>query len=259
MVIFLYGEDSYRRLQKQKEILEAYHKKYGNLSYDKFDLIEDNDTYRFKEFVTNRSMFDKVKLAVIDNVFKTSDKKIIKVILKESLESKDVLLLINSDKKPAAEFKFLMEDPIQSQEFPLLEGLKLNSFINKESLNRGFKLSTETLNSLKDFFKNDTWGIITELDKIALAKDKEFKNEDYSDRNYFELIGVLRNKKNIPQSLIALEIMLSEHHDDAARIFNSLSYYLRDRESAELFANYDVGVKSGKFDYEEALLDFVIS
>jgi DNA polymerase III delta subunit len=259
MVIFLYGEDSYRRLQKQKEILEAYHKKYGNLSYDKFDLAEDNDTCRLKEFVANRSMFDKVKLAVVDNVFKTSDKKIIKTALKENLENKDVLFLVNSDKKPAAEFKFLMEDPVQSQEFPPLDGVKLNSFINKETLSRGFKLPPETINSLKEFFKNDSWGLVTELDKIALMKDKEFENDSYSDRNYFELIGALRNKRNMPQSLIALEVMLSEHRDDAARIFNSLSYFLRDRESAELFADYDVAIKSGKFDYEEALLDFVIS
>jgi len=258
MVIFLYGEDSYRRLQKQKEILEVYHKKYGNLSYDKFDLIEDNDTNKLKEFVSNRSMFDKVKLAVADNIFKTSDKKVVKTILKENLGNKDVLFLVNSEKKPAAEFKFLIEDPVQSQEFSLLEGVKLNSFINKESLNRGFKLSPEMVGLLKEFFKNDSWGIITELDKIALMKDKKFENDNYSDRNYFELIGALRNKRNMPQGLIALEVMLSEHHDDAARIFNSLSYFLRDRESAELFADYDVAVKSGKFDYEEALLDFVV-
>ncbi len=258
MVIFLYGEDSYRRLQKQKEIFEAYHKKYGNLSYDKFDLIEDNDTNKLKEFVSNRSMFDKVKLAVVDNVFKTSDKKVVKTMLKENLENKDVLFLVNGDKKPAAEFRFLTENPVQSQEFSLLEGVKLNSFINKESLSRGFKLSPETTSSLREFFKNDSWGLITELDKIALMKNKNFDNDSYSDRNYFELIGALKNKRNMSQSLIALEVMLSERHDDAARIFNSLSYFLRDRESTELFADYDVSVKSGRFDYEEALLDFVI-
>ena len=38
-----------------------------------------------------------------------------------------------------------------------------------------------------------------------------------------------------------------------------LAYRLRSQKEADILADYDVAVKSGKLEYEEVLLDFVLA
>ena len=68
MIITLYGPDSYRRLKKLNEILDAYRDKYTGLSHERFDLLADGALDRFKNFASTRSMFDPVRLAILERI-----------------------------------------------------------------------------------------------------------------------------------------------------------------------------------------------
>jgi len=58
MIIYLYGSDSYRRLEKLKEIISEYKKKHSGLTIDRFYLDEsDNEWLRFKDFAGTQSLF----------------------------------------------------------------------------------------------------------------------------------------------------------------------------------------------------------
>ncbi len=131
MIIFLYGEDSYRKLKKQLEIETAYEIKKGNLSKEHFDLSDPNEAGRLRSFLVNRSMFEDMKLAVINNLYEAEGNKDIREYIKNEVDGKESVLLITADKKPPVKFKFLAEAPVQAQEFAALSDTQLNSFINK--------------------------------------------------------------------------------------------------------------------------------
>lgn len=257
MIIFLYGEDSYRRLKKQLEIENVYEVKYGNLSKERFDLSDPNEAGRLRNFLVNRSMFEDMKFAVLDNLFEAEDEKNLKEYIKNELDSKESALLITADKKPPVKFKFLTEKPVQAQAFAALSDIQLNNFIIKEAERLGLKLSSETVKAIKDLFAGDTWGIITELEKLSLSSNRDIQKKRSDD--YFSLVSSLKGYGDFKRKLSALEIILSDRRDDPARVFNSLSYRLSNKKEAEIFADYDVAVKSGKLDYEEILLDFILS
>ncbi len=257
MIIFLYGPDSYRRLQKQLEIERVYRNKRGNMNEEHFDLSGEGELDKFKNFIVNRSMFGGVRMAVLENIYEVTDDKSFIEILKNEVASKDSAVIANANGEPPSKLKFLLEKPAQSQHFQTLESSKLEFFINKEAQGRGIKLTEAITKSIKSTFGNDTWGIATELDKIALMSNYITRERPKID--YFILMSTLKAAKNIKQGLVALETILSERRDDPARVFNSLSYGLNSKKEAKLFADYDVAVKSGKLDYEEILVDLTLS
>lgn len=257
MIVFLYGSDSYRRLQKQLELERSHREKRGNLSEEHFDLAEKEALSAFKDFIINRSMFDDTKLAILENAYEAVQDKQFREILKNELESEAAVILINAEGKPPAQLKFLLGKPVKSQSFEALSGPALKYFTNKEAASRGLKLSADIIESLQNTFGSDTWGIITELDKMMLMANHYKPRGAKSD--FYPLINILRANSNFRKRLVALEIMLSERRDDPAKIFNVVSYRLSNQKEAATFADYDVSVKSGKLDYEEVLVDLALS
>jgi len=90
MIIFLYGEDTYRMKEKLKEIIERYkkiHKTGLNLKY--FD-----DFANFKDGIRQTSMFKEKKLAIITDVFANSDfREKFYQNKKKFLSSEDIILI----------------------------------------------------------------------------------------------------------------------------------------------------------------------
>ena len=68
MIIFLYGPDDYRRLQKKREILAEFKKKHSDLGVCIFDMTS-GATDDLEEFLRAQSIFENKKLAVIENLF----------------------------------------------------------------------------------------------------------------------------------------------------------------------------------------------
>jgi len=257
MIIFLYGPDSYRRLKKQQEIVNTFKERHGNLQEEHFDLQDDGEFEKLENFIANRSIFGETKLAVINNLLKSPKEKEIINILKKETNNKDLTLLVSSDSAPTTKVKFLLTKPVQTQHFPELDDTKNIFFINKEAEVRGLKLSSDVIKSIKEAFGSDTWSIITELDKMALTSNRTVPARKKND--YYPLINSIKGGRSVAQRIVALEIILSERRDDPARVFNSLSYKINNKKSAKIFADYDVAVKSGKLDYEEVLVDLVLS
>ena len=76
--------------------------------------------------------------------------------------------------------------------------------------------------------------------------------------NIFSTINQMRNSKNIASRLSLLEELLSRS-EDPAMIFNIMAVSpFADKAWKEKIADYDVAVKSGKLEYDEALLDMIL-
>ncbi len=256
MLIFLYGKDSYRRKQKQKEIISIYKRKHPQFDFKRFDLAEDNFE-DLMDFLDQPSLFENFKLALVDNIFKVNSKKLIN-FLKIQLNRKKTTLIISEDSCPEKEFEFLTKSPVISQKFQEMDQHKLVFFIEKEAQKLNLKLKRDVVNFLARYGQNygqdKSWFIVNELKKIKLAKFSQ-PVDLTKILNFFPYLnseGIFKLINNF--NLVNLEKLL--FRTEPAYIFNLLGT----RKKLVLkFAEYDVKIKSGKLDYQTALLDFVLS
>lgn len=266
MIITLYGPDSYRRNKNLRELVSYYKSKYEGLDAMFFDLNENDSWEEVLDFLKQPSMFVSSKLAVIKGVGQIERKPWIDA-LKSYGENKNVFIIVSEEKKPTKKFGFLLKSPAKAQEFEELEGEKLGKFLNKKMKEVGVEFSP----GAKRFFvsylssgKDRSWKLINELTKISLAGFGKVVGEDdlkklIEWRDAEEMFFVTRNilgSRDSGMKLVSLERLISRG-EDSAHVFNLLAYQARG-ESAEKLAGYDVSIKSGGLEYDEALLDFVL-
>ncbi len=256
MLITLYGPDSYRRLSKLKEIVDAYNSKEGNLSRERFDLREKDSLDKLKGFLGSQSIFSPKKLAILDEPFESTHTKELKELLKEQVESSDTTVLINTTKKQSAPFKFLEEKPNKFEEFASLKSTELTKFIKKEAEKAGLSLSTSEISNIATAAGGaDTWRIVTELEQMVLTKRAQTASKGQETQpDYFPSINALKRGRSVGDRLSGLEKLLSARRDDPAKVFNMLAFQLGSAKEAQMYADYDVAIKAGKLEYEEVLL-----
>ncbi len=257
MIVFLYGPDSYYRGLKQKEIIEQYKKKHSDLALQKFDLETKVDWLKFKDFATAQSLFDSLKMAVVSIDFsELEDEKEFRKILQSQLENKSFYLLISTNEnKIKKDFSFLLKKPVISQEFKLLTGVTWKKFIDQELKKKN--IPTSNIQHLISIIEEgDCFSLINELEKLSLSDNFKFQISNFKFRNDF--FGAIQQmaRGDFKIKLFNLEILLE--NEDPAKVFNLLAYLVRPEEQVKM-ADYDVAVKSGKMDYPEALLDFILA
>ncbi len=258
MVIFLFGPDEYRRAQKKKEIVAEFAKKRSRLGIGSFDLAITEDIEHLKEFLKNQSIFETAKCAVIENAFEV-DVKILKPLLEPLAAEKNITVLISVKDKPVKALAFLLEKPVLSQKFENLLGAEWTAFIKDEAKKNDMALSPSAAEFLGNVYAGDTWGLATELQKLAGFKstiDKKDLNEfDFAVApDYWGLVNGMKSF-DIKNRLFALETLFALN-DPAPKIFNIVAAGAG--EKAPRMAEYDLAVKSGKLEYEEVLLDLAI-
>jgi hypothetical protein len=284
MIIFLYGEDDYRREQKKRESIAEFQKKHSGLGVGYFDLADETGGTEFQNFIKNQSIFEPVKLAVLENVFSAShgENSNAELIaeLKSLTDKQNTTVLISEKEKPTKAFKFLLNKPILAQEFDYLSGAEWRKFIAKEAGRLAVKFSDSALYFLAEVYKNDTWRLVTELQKVSFL-DKPATVEASADAkaladksagkpiieksdlekleleltpNFWDLLSGLR--RPVLRERLAALTKLFAMNEPAGKIFNIAAYSWPEKLPA--MAGYDLAVKSGKMDYEEVLLDLVI-
>lgn len=186
MILFLYGQDTYRSHQKLNEIIDQYkriHQTGLNLKY--FDFKKKEISYQdFKDEFKIFPMFKEKKLIVLKNIFSNSESK--KGFLKDIKDFKDSehLILIYEKGEILSNNSFLkkIKKQAKSQEFNYLEGQKLKNWIKKEFENYQLNIEPGVLEKLIDFVGNDLWQIIQEIRKLTAyrinEKDSEIKVND---------------------------------------------------------------------------------
>jgi DNA polymerase III delta subunit len=248
MIIYLYGQDSYRRQQKLKELIAKYKEKHSGLTVENFDLENDGELIQLKDFVSAQSLFGGSKLGIIR--CHSANKELIP-ILKSATDDKTVNLFLVADKHLGKDFNFLLKKPFLSEEFEPLIGAQFAAFIKKESAKRNLQVSPGVLNNLIRLAGSDSWLAVNELEKLALGAKLE---DGVLYPNFFVLLNRLRSD-SLASRLSALNFLLE--NEDAAAVFNVLVSQL-DGEMKIKMADYDVAIKSGKLEYEEALTDLII-
>lgn len=265
MIVFLYGPDDYRRAEKKRSVIAEFVKKRGDLELATFDLEEKTSYETLADFLRTQSLFESAKLAVLENAFELPAPQLSK-LLKPFLNEKNTTVLIVEKDKPVKALAFLIDKPSISQKFEALMGAEWVDFVNAVAKGKGAKLSAPAARFLANVYQGNSWGLVTELEKLAGLKKGngggaiiERADLDQFDLevapNYWGLMNGLKSY-NLKNRLYALETMLALS-DPPAKIFNILASQWA--EKTPHMAEYDLAVKSGKVDYEEALVDLLVS
>lgn len=258
MIIFLFGPDDYRRKQKKQELVAEFLKKRSEQGIGYFDLAEEDASAKFEAFLENQSLFEDAKFAVVLNAFEIEPARLAKTI-SPFIESKMTTLLLSEREKPVKALAFLMKKPAISQEFKNLTGAFFERFAVLEAEKNGVSLDAAAARHLAAVFAGDSWGLVTEIEKLAALKPKITKRDlDVFDLEiapaYWPMVMGVRSS-DVRNRLAALETIFASG-DPPAKIFNILASQWR--EKTHEMAEYDFAVKSGKLEYDDALLSLVL-
>ena len=171
MILFLYGQDSFRSRKKLKEIIEQYQKvRPGGLS---LFCTEDNFS-SFKSQIENQSVFVEKKLVVIENVLANRDlsQKFLEYLKeKEKLLRDDILIFFEAKEFNSNNSLFtFLKKTAQTQEFKLLALPALRLWIRQEVKEQGTEIEDLAIDQLITFFNNDLWSLSNEIKKLASLK-----------------------------------------------------------------------------------------
>lgn len=184
MIIFLYGQDTYRSHQKLEEIVEHYRKTHKScLSLSYFD----GDNFSFQEFknqIETRSIFREKKLVVLKDVFE--NKEFQEEFLKQGkkIADSDNVVLIYERKelgKDSPLSRFLKKKS-KFQEFQPLKDQGLKNWVKKElkdyqasykkkTDSEQIKIEREALEKLVSFVGNNLWRMSNEVKKLVNYKN----------------------------------------------------------------------------------------
>ncbi len=239
MIIFLYGQDTYRSHQKLNEIIEHYkkiHKSGINLKY--FDGANLN-SQDFQDEIRQTSMFDEKKLLVFKNIFSNQEfkEKFLKN-QKEILNSKDIILFYEEKVPEDKQFFEFLKKKAESQEFKPLKGEHLKNWFKKEFANYTFKgrqadINPVALDKLINFVGDDLWRLNNEIQKLVNFKSgKRIEPEDIEllvkpkiESDIFKTIDAiaLKNKK---QAIYLIHKHL-ERGDNPSYLLSMINFQFR--------------------------------
>jgi len=259
MIIFLYGPDSLRKLEAKRAYIEKSVKKYPSITVESFDFEEKQDTVRFTDFVKATSLFSPVTLAVATHALSAEGKEL-KNLLKNLAVSKTSHAILVEDDKPAKTFSFLLEKPVVTEQFEFLKGAAWQRFVKEQADALGVSLTPDALAFLARNYEGDTWRCTTELEKLslygkAISMSDVQKFHFETTVNFWEMVNGLKNPDR-SRRLVALEKTFLQN-EQSAKVFNILSSMWK--EKASQAAQLDFLIKSGKLDYEDALLALAVA
>lgn len=216
MIIFLYGQDSYRIGQKLKEIVEGYKAKNpSGFNLVNFDLSE-NKLEDFLETVKSSSLILEKKLIIAKNIFLNKDQSesILKFLKSQDMGQRDDIILViihPGDSLKNKLFEYLTKKPNQFQNFKLLKEYEIKNWAKKQLNSFEIDLTGEALDFLVLNCDRDLWRLDGEIRKVADYKIRGVISKSQveelliqnAEHNIFELTDALL-KKNKKKALLAL-------------------------------------------------------
>ncbi|PIR89979.1 hypothetical protein COU04_00905, partial [bacterium (Candidatus Gribaldobacteria) CG10_big_fil_rev_8_21_14_0_10_33_41] len=133
MIIFLYGSDTFRSRQKLNEIIGHYKKIHKSGLNLEFSEGKDLNFEEFWEKFSQRSLFNKKKLFILNNI--SSNQAFLEIFLKKLkkiADSADGVIIYENEEIRPKDNLFLLKKYSKFQEFRPLTGIQLINWIKKE-------------------------------------------------------------------------------------------------------------------------------
>lgn len=172
MILFLYGEDNFRSLQKLNAIVARYQRLHKTgLNLKPFDL--ERDSFEdFRDQFQTRSIFKEKKFFILKNVCSNSlFKEKFKAKKDEFLKSDHIILFYEKKSPPEKDSFFIFLKKVgTSQEFKPLQRKGLESWIKNELTGLGAKMENDARELLIERVGNNLWQLSNDLKKLLNYK-----------------------------------------------------------------------------------------
>jgi len=261
MIIFLYGEDDFRSLEKAKEIKKKFLDKNSSGSgLSSFDFEEDKNIEfsEIKKAFGSKGLFFEKQLIIIKNLLAMASKEtVLKTaeFIKSSkniFEDKDLVIVFWEKGKTNEKnelFKLFFKKA-KSQKFEILGGARLNSWIISvlEKENSLVKISSKAIQKLVVFTGGDLRLLQNEIKKLAnyrekgkiSEKDVDLLAKEKINSNIFETIEALSsgNKK------LALKLFHEQIQKGEDPIYILMMYVYQFRNFLKVSEYYEQGERN---------------
>lgn len=180
MIIFLYGEDTFRSRRKLKELKERFLREVDP-SGNSLTVLDGATASmeKINEAVSPASLLSKKRMIIIENIFLNKGKLIfgqLALYFKRKKIEENIIVFWDGaiDAKKLAQdkkelFKFLSKVKY-GQEFRALSNTEAMAWTKKEVESRGGKISREALLFFTSLLGSDLWQINNEIDKLLNYK-----------------------------------------------------------------------------------------
>ena len=214
MIIFLYGQDSYKISQKLNELIRGYKAKNpSGLNLINLDLAE-NRLEDFFESIKSGSLIPEKKLIILKNILRADSETLLKFLKSQNLSKRDSIILIIihfGNPLKSKLFEYLIKKPNQAQNFKLLKAYEIKSWAKQFSNSLGIDLTGEAL----DF---QIKGVVSKSQVEELAVPS-------ANYNVFRLTDALA-KKNKKKTLEALYAAL-DNGEKPTELLGLLAWQIR--------------------------------
>lgn len=192
MIIFLYGEDSFRSRRKLEEYKNRFLNKYGPEGNLLIIDAEEKSEIRLEAAVRTSGLFSSVQLVIVKNLIsRANNEKQSKLVEfmksdKNITAGKESVLIFWEQESPGKGsplFKYFQKFS-KTQEFPKLKGARLHLWISGrlKEIDPAVKISESAVEKLIAFTGEDLQPIDNELEKLASFKAGGEINEIDIDR-----------------------------------------------------------------------------
>lgn len=267
MIIFLYGEDSYRITRKLKELVSAYKTKNpSGLNFISLDFPENNSDDLKRNLISN-SLIPEKKLIIVKNIFK-ADPALVGFLKENNISSDQDIILVaisfdssafakaTADKKNEL-FKYLTKKPNLAERFEYLKPYEIKTWVRNSLRRSGIEIASEALDFLIVNCGFDPWRLDSEIKKLTDYKNKGviIKSEveklvsTSTNYNVFELTDALANK-NKKRALLALHRAL-DNSEKSNELLGLLAWQIRNLLRFKLNIEKPSGMKLHPFVLEK--------
>ncbi len=242
MVIYIYGEDTFRSRQYLHEQVERFKQTRDPQGYNVvfLDAQKVESGKIISEILATPFLAEK-RMLVIENILSISDKEFLQQLVDRIKNNKipenNIVIFWQGEKigkvKEVKDLHALLIKEKYVQEFSLLVGVSLANFITSEVKKRGAKIATVATNFLAQNVVGDIWFLNSLLDQFsAYAKDREISLADVNlfleekvDDNVFNMVeAIVSGNKKQAYKLLTEQRRLGE---DGFKLFGLIVWQFR--------------------------------
>lgn len=237
MIVFFYGEETYRPIQKTRELKERFLRKNPSGSgLIVFDCDEKCDIADIARSLGAQNLFAQNQLIIIKNIFKNTkapeQEKLIKMMMQDT---PDVIVFVENGtvRKNAPLTKWLIDHAKPVFESKMLSGVDLEKWVVRYVADHDGAIEPTAMQELILFVGNDLWQLSSEIDKLVAyahqraitVRDVHLMVHGHVNADIFTTVEALvaGDKQNALTQL--RKQMLTG--DDGFRIFGMLAYHIR--------------------------------
>ena len=235
MIIFLYGEDTFRSSKKLKQIKDKFIIEVDSsgmnlavLEGAKLKFEEFNQQVKASPFLARKRMLI-IKNLISENKSKEIQKEIVELLNTESKNPKEDNILIfwesvdhSKSKSKSALWERLVKEKFAEQ-FQPLKPAQLNSWIESEISKQEAKIEKAAIPLLAALVGNDLWQMTTEIEKLInycqnnpiTATDIDSLVKAKFDDNIFNLVDALGNNNK----KLALKMMSDQFNLESDEMY----------------------------------------